>query len=115
MLIQCTKKLLDELKIKPAASIEEQPLFSWHANLITVNRRKTVVLCNDKNRYIVVLHGLKAKDFKHLGELIISAIRETLIDECIKTEIIEQFIDGSPIIAYTKTSNRTMTAKLIKA
>ena len=115
MLIQCTKKLLDELKIKPASSIEEQPLFSWHANLITVNRRKTVVLCNNKNRYIVVLHGLKTKDFKHLGELIISAIRETLIEECIKSEIIDQFINSSPEVAFTKTSSRSMTAKLIKA
>ena len=60
MLIQCTKKLLGELEIKPVPSIEEAPLFSWHANIITVNRRKTVVLCNDSNRYIVVLYGLKA-------------------------------------------------------
>lgn len=64
MLIQCTKKLLDELNIKPASALEEEPLFSWHANLMMLSHRKTVVLVNDKNRYVVVLHGLKAKDFK---------------------------------------------------
>ena len=34
-------------------------------------------MVNDKNRYVIVLHGLKAKDFKKLDELILQAIRET--------------------------------------
>ena len=34
MLIQCTKKLLDELNSKPEGQVDEEPLFSWHANLI---------------------------------------------------------------------------------
>ena len=38
----------------------------WHTNLIRVNRRKAVVLVNDENRYVIILHGLKAKDFKRL-------------------------------------------------
>ena len=61
MLVQCTKKLLDELKVKPQPHGEEDPLFSWHANFITLNRRKTVVLVNDQNRYVIVLHGVKGK------------------------------------------------------
>ncbi|WP_156942400.1 DUF6933 domain-containing protein [Alkalihalobacterium bogoriense] len=43
MLIQCTKKLLTELKIKPTPVTEEeqqQPLLSWHANLVTMARKK---------------------------------------------------------------------------
>jgi hypothetical protein len=65
MLIQCTKKLLSELKIETSLPLEEEDtLFSWHANMLTVNRRKTLVLMNDSNRYIIVLHGLKAKDPK---------------------------------------------------
>ena len=74
MLIQCTKKLLDELNIKPSIK-EEKPFFSWHANLLTINRRKTVVLMNNKNRYIIVLHGLKAKDKKNIDSTIITAIK----------------------------------------
>src|SRR5699024_8237482 len=77
MLIQCTKKLLDQLKIKPQAppEIEEEKLFSWHANLLTINRRKAVVLVNDSNRYVIVLYGLLARNFKKLDELIFEAIR----------------------------------------
>lgn len=115
MLIQCTKKLLDELEIKPVQSTEEDPLFSWHANIITINHRKTVVLCNDSNRYITVLHGLKAKDFKNIGTLITSVIRETLLAECIKSEIIERFINHAPVVSFAKTSDKSMVARMNKA
>lgn len=115
MLIQCTKKLLDELKIKPSEPIEEKPLFSWHANLVIINRRKTMILANDKNRYVIVLNGLKAKDFKKTDEIIVEAIRETFMDECIKDEIIDDFINQSGKIVYSKTKDRTLTARLNKS
>lgn len=106
---------MEELKIKPEITIEEIPLFSWHANLITVNHRKTIVLGNDSNRYIIVLHGLKAKDFKNLDGIIINSIRETFLDEYIKAEIVEQFLNYSPEIVYTKTKDRSLVAKMNKA
>lgn len=115
MLIQCTKKLMDELKIKPVQAKEENPLFCWHANLITVNHRKTVVLMNDSNLYRIILHGLKAKDFKNLDQFIVEAIQNTLREECIKSEIVEQFINDSPAIDYAKTKDRSMVARLNKA
>lgn len=112
MLIQCTKKLLDELKVKPETEVDEDALFSWHANLVYINHRKTIVLVNDSNRYSIVLYGLKAKDFKNLDEIIISAIRETFIEECIKEDIVEKYINTSPNIVYSKTKNRSFVAKL---
>jgi hypothetical protein len=115
MLIQCTKKLLGQLNIKPASSIEEEPLFSWHANLITLNRRKTVVLVNDKNRYVIVLYGLKARDFKKLDEHILNVTRETFSEECIKSDVIEQFIKHSGNIVYAGTKNRTSVARMNKS
>lgn len=115
MLIQCTKKLLDQLKIKSEPQKEEDALFSWHANLITVNRRKAVVLVNDKNRYVIVLYGLQAKDFKKLGELIFLGIREALKAEGIKDEVIEKYMSHSNEIAYTKTKDRTSVSRLNKA
>jgi hypothetical protein len=115
MIIQCTKKLLDQLKIKPIIAIDDLPLFSWHANLIIVNHRKTIVLVNDSNRYILVLYGLKAKDFKNLDIIFINSIRETLLAECIKAEIVEQFINHSPEITYAKTKDRSLVARMNKA
>lgn len=84
MLIQCTKKLLDQLNIKPSVKVEENPLFSWHANLITLNSRKTVILVNDRNRYIVVLYDVKIWDFKNINKLIIEAVKEAFKSASIK-------------------------------
>lgn len=115
MLIQCTKKLLTELKVKPAPSTEEEPLFSWHANILTVNRRKTLVLVNDSNRYIIVLYGLKAKDFKRIDKLILQAIRETFQGEGIKDDVIEAFLSQSKEVTFTRTKNKTLVARMNKA
>lgn len=115
MIIHCTKKLLDQLKIKPAEAVDEIPLFSWHANIIMVNHRKTMVLVNDRNRYNIILYGLKAKDFKNLDQIMIQAIRETLLEESVKAEIVDQFIHHSPGITYAKTKNRTLVARMNKA
>lgn len=114
MLIRCTKKLLDELKVIPESVEEEGPLFSWHANIIMVNRRKTVVLMNDMTRYGVVLFGLKAKELKNLNEIACQGIRETFQAEGIKEEVIEQYLLQAKKIQYTKTNDRTSVARLNK-
>lgn len=116
MLIQCTKKLLRELKLPSVESeIEYEPINSWHANIITVNRRKTVVAINDSSNYGVVLYGLKSKDFQNLGDLIINAVRENLLNECISSDVIEKFIPVSSGVSYSKTRNASMVSRINKA
>jgi len=44
IIIGCTKKLQDEIGIIAKSENEEKDLFSWSANVIKVNRRKTVVV-----------------------------------------------------------------------
>jgi len=112
MLIQCTKKLLDELKVTPEAPIEVDPLFAWHANVLKLGRKKALVLVNDKNRYVIVLYGLKAKEWKKIDVLIKEAIREVFQAECIKEELIEQFISSSERMVFSKTKDRTAVARL---
>ncbi len=115
MLIQCTKKLLDELKINADTPVNGDPLFSWHANLLKLGRKKTLVLVNDKNRYAIVLYGLKAKELKNIDKYISQAIRETFEAECIKDEVIEQFIKHSNNVVFSKTKDRTSVARMNKA
>ena len=50
MIINCTKKLQDELGIKPEKAEVFDSLYSWHANIIKINRRKTMVLVNDASK-----------------------------------------------------------------
>jgi hypothetical protein len=114
MFIQCTKKFLEQLDIKPESRVEEEPLFSWHAHLISVNRRKTVVLVNDKNRYAIVLYGLKSKDCKRFNEIVLQGIRETFEEEGIKEEVIEKFLLHSKEFTYSKAKDRTSVARMNK-
>ena len=116
MLIQCTKKLLDELKVTPIEQVEEgNPLISWHANLLKIGRHKFMVLVNNQNRYAVVLYGLKAKDKKNIDRLIQEAIREVLQSESIKEEIIEEYLKASTDCTFAKTKDRKQVARLNKA
>jgi len=115
MLICCTKKLLVELKVEPELVEEENSLFSWHANIIVVNRKKVVVLVNDHNRYAVVLYGLKAKDFKRFNEIALQGIRETFQGEGISDKVIDKYLLHTGEVTITKTKDRTSVARMNKA
>lgn len=116
MLIHCTKKLLDELKITPSTDhAGEDPLFSWRANIITVNRRKTLVLMCELNRYVVVLYGLKAKDFKEIDKQIVEAIGHALLKDHVNPAVVERYLAEAGEVVFSKKTDRTQTARLTKA
>ncbi|MDA8226624.1 MAG: plasmid pRiA4b ORF-3 family protein [Desulfitobacterium hafniense] len=115
MQIGCTKKLQDELGLVFQDGAENNDLFCWSAHLITVNRRKTLVIVNDSNRFGFVLHGMKAKDFKNLNEHITQGIRNCLRDEKIKDEIIEQYLQTAGDLVFSKTRGKKCVARLNKA
>ncbi len=116
MLIHCTKKLLDELKIVPSIAPDDfDPMFSWRANIITINRRKTVVLMCDLSRYVVVLYSLKTKDFKELNKRIVEATRNTLLKEQINPDVIDRYLAEAGELVFVKNADRSQTARLNKA
>lgn len=114
MLIQVTRKLQNELGIKEFKQIEidREPLFCWHANIIKFGRKKAVVLTNDACRYAVVLYGLKKKDFKNIGELIKTGIRQTFVADGVSDDIIERYLSEYDEINYSNTKNRSLVARM---
>lgn len=115
MQICCTKKLLSSMNLDSQTGSEENDLFCWSAHLITVNRRKTLVVVNDSNRYGFVLHGLKAKDFKNLEALITQGIHDCLKEEKIKDEIIEKYLKDAGPLGFTRTRGPKYVSRLNKA
>lgn len=115
MQIQATKKLLDKLPFEKVDSTEGNPLYDWHANLLTIDRRQTVVLMNDLTRYTIVLYGIKAKDFKRFDVLVKEAIRAVFQKERFSPEVIERYMENLGAVTFHKTKNRSMTAQLNKA
>jgi len=60
MIIQCTKKLLDRLELDnmnlvPAEGYDIYPdnFYAWHANLVSINRRKAIIFMNNLTRYTI--------------------------------------------------------------
>lgn len=117
MVIGCTKKLLDFLASKPVKLTEEtDPLFSWTANLIILNRRKTLVAVNNATKCCFVLYGLTSKSISKLPKLIKDGIRAVLQSEYIAPKIIEKYLDDCGCdLAFTTTASRSDVAYCNKA
>ncbi|GIN57391.1 plasmid pRiA4b ORF-3 family protein [Lederbergia ruris] len=122
MLIQCTKTLLDKIGIKGTelASPEGHEDFpksflAWHANLVSINRRKAIVLMNNETRYPVVIYRPSSKDFSKIKELIYEAISEAFRMEGVRKEVIEAYMAKAGEISFSKTANRSMVAKMNNA
>lgn len=115
MQIGCTKKLLDELKITRQTATNESSVFSWSANILFINHRKTIVLTHNETLYTLVIYGVKMKEFKSFAEVITQAVRETFLDEFLKKEIIDQYLNGDPGVTFTKINDKRYVARLNKA
>lgn len=111
MLIKCTKKLLNELKVKPGETAEPD-FYSWHANITISNRRKTVILINDATKMAILLYGLKAADFKRFGAIVTDAIKETISAYGTGEELTDIYIKEAGAVCYAKTDNKNVMGNL---
>lgn len=117
MIIRCTKNLLDYAGVKPQSSdAKVDPLFSWTANLILLNRRKTLVAVNSATQCSFMLYGLTTKSIAKLPELVMQGIRALLQSEYVAPEVIEKNLDdlGRDLI-FDRTASRSDTAYCNKA
>ncbi|MDH5667261.1 MAG: hypothetical protein OEY86_04540 [Nitrospira sp.] len=76
MRLHCTKKLAanlpPELLSGPTPAYFEganRRLWDWHGHLVLLDRRQCVMFCHDLTRYLLVLPGLRAAEFKEIGRL----------------------------------------------
>lgn len=121
MIIQCTKKVLDTLDIDASKLVSPdgydqypESLLGWHANIVTIHRRKVLVLMNNETRFPVVINRLLKKDLANLHSLIYEGIRVALRMEGVSESVIEKYFALSKDLSFSKTANRGMVAKLNK-
>lgn len=114
LILQCTKKLKDELKVslQNIIPIGSDGLYSWHANLFIYNRRKCAIIMNDKTRFCFILYGLKKEHVKDFDRVVKAAIAENLAAEGIEQAIIDKYFQESGSILYTKTSDRSTLGQM---
>ena len=121
MYLHCTKKLIDELKLNKEDLVDfkddingEGNIFSWHANIILINRRKAIVFVNDYSKYAFMLYGVKAKELKNIKELFFDSLRRRLKDDCYKEEYIDKYIEMLGDIKFAKSGSRCYIGRLNK-
>ena len=119
MIIQCTKKVLDTLNVDASQLVSPEgfdqypkSLFGWHANIVTIYRRKVLVLMNNETRFPVVINRLLKKDVANFESFIYEAIRVALRMEGVSETVIDKYFALSKGLAFSKTANRSMVAKL---
>lgn len=109
MIIRCTKKLFAELKAKPANGEQESDLlWSWHANVFNIGRRKCVLVTNDATLFSLVIPGLKSADFKLFHVIFGQHLFKTLLSEEIQQNRIEVVLSRCENIRYEKTNSRSV-------
>ncbi|MAK44063.1 MAG: hypothetical protein CMN80_07915 [Spongiibacter sp.] len=94
MTIHATKKLMAKLPVNEAGLLPlrektiylaerddaaPSPLGSWHANLLTLQRRNCVLLVHDQTRFPVFIPALKKADLANLDWWFSDALMNTLL------------------------------------
>ncbi len=110
MIIHCTQKLLSELKIKPSEENHpiKDPLWSWHGNMVLIERRKCVLITNDATLFSVFIPALKKQDFESFNFVFGQYLFKNLLYENIPQGHIETVLSQSESITYMKTANRSV-------
>ena len=92
--LQCTNKLLKELKTDLSPIKDTDPVSLWHANLLTLDRRKCALFTNDKTRYSFLVPGLKKPDFQAFGEVFLKNLFKFMLNDGIPQKGIEKVLSG---------------------
>jgi hypothetical protein len=116
MLIHCTKRACERLKITPPEMPAEfDPLYSWRLNIVEDGRKRLVVFMNDASRYTVAIDGIKAKDWAKLPKLFEQNLRDVLLDDQINPDLIDLYINNAGEFEYVRNTDKQMTVWVNKA
>ena len=115
MIIECTKKLADAMKIKLNAydHNKEDSFYEWHANLFMFDRRKGILIMNNKTRYCIVLYGVKMEHLRKLDQIVLDSIKETFIAEGFSEDIVDKYMDKcGGKVDFIKTHDRSVLGQM---
>lgn len=94
--IHCTKKLFEQLSISRFGSGERcttaqaNPLFNWHANIVTIQRKQNLVFINDATRFAVFIPCVIKSDLNRLPILFQDVFINSLMKAGLSSELVEK-------------------------
>ena len=116
--IKCTAKLRKEMGLKNPAPTEKQgfpedPLLgAWHANLLYINRRKSVLFVNDKTLYSFIFIRLSRAEIRELANVFTVGFRLNLLLEGFSEAQIEEIMQEYTSIQFAKTDNKSVLGSM---
>ena len=111
-LIQCTAKLLREMGLRPT-DVHKGPatpgsLTQWHANLLHINRRKTLLFVNDRTLFNFVVPDVNRRHIQRISELFLSNLSCVIADEDMPEEIQAKILCEYSDLRIAKSSDRSV-------
>jgi hypothetical protein len=110
-LIRCTSKLLRELRAKPVSSVEAAGgglLGQWHANLLHIDRRKSLLFVNDRTLFNFIVPDVNRAQIQSLPELFRSHLSCVLSEERVPEGTKHSILAEYDEIQIAKSSDRSV-------
>ena len=111
-LLRCTAKLIKEVGLKPSDLWLDEPNFSflgqWHANLIYIDRRKSVLFVNDRTLFNFILPDVNRAQIRVLPELFLSGLSGVISAEEFPEDVKRRIFEEYDEIALAKSSDRSV-------
>ncbi len=112
--VRCTNKLLKELRIKPVEfdTTGELLVRDWHANILTINRKKCILVTHTLSLYSFFIYGVTRKDFDSFITLFNDHLRAQLKSEGLSKPALFDTKGDDVDLIITKTNNRSVLGSM---
>ena len=114
--LHCTRKVREQFGI-PAGRLEQSKtsdaaLGNWCVNLVTIDRRKTLIFMSERTLLSFVLFGVKKSTRAALAELFVNGVVQLLELEGFTAAEIYRAIGVGGELQYSKATNRKALGNL---
>lgn len=114
--LRCTKKVLDQFRLKASDLIKPSPsntaLGNWYANLVTIERRKTLVFMNERTLLSFIVFGVKKSNSNKLADIFDFGVMQLLRGEGFSDRQIDAALGAPEDVQLTRTDSRKALGNL---
>ena len=113
--IRCTKKVLDQFGLGKTPSELKPPdsmLGNWYANLIKIDRRKTLLFMSERSYLSFIIFGVRKDNAKDLAQVFLRGLAQLLTLEGFDESDVNRVLKDYDRVEYTKTGNRKALGNL---
>ncbi|WP_313640808.1 DUF6933 domain-containing protein [Paenibacillus sp.] len=107
LVLRYTQKLLKDLKVAPVEVEDISTFFSWHVNIMQL-RKKHILFVHDESRLCIVLDGIRSGQADKLVEKFRTELKEYLLQEGFKKQLINQYLLEAGEITISRTNNKSV-------